>query len=249
MNDFNPKNRIPNGKFTKVRPHNRPNNPYVRQRARSQQKSYNYQPRRPRPRNKRRLGKRKKLVLIATAVTCVLILLCFFYTYTNYLQAKKTYDSYALSNEKLQTQLQNISPTGNEIQTGKFKLDSKEQKLQKEYKELVSYVFGQAKLPVDLQTKKDELTSYFGSQGFENIKKAAIYSDGGSPLMIARKNISTKVGFSQFNLNQKTIWITIYTIFYERESDKKGLAYITLKYDFNDSQGSNVNIRTKNLGD
>lgn len=148
-------------------------------------------------------------------------------------EAKREYYRLKTEQVKYEAELKELKPKVSAITSGKFNLQAQEKKLEYNYQRLTFAVLGQKKSQNFIDNNKELYYQYFGEQGTKKIKDIA-YSHGSN---IAEKSLETKVMFSNFDLQNQTIDVVVYSKFALNKSSnlgyaKYGLFYCITKFSF-----------------
>lgn len=148
-------------------------------------------------------------------------------------EAKKEYYRLKTEQVKYEAELKEVKPKVSAITSGKFDLQAQEKKLEYNYQRLIIAIMGQKKPQSFIDNNKELYYQYFGAQVTKKIKDIA-YSSGSN---IAEKNLETKVMFSNFDLQNQTIDVAVYSKFALNKSSnfgdaKYGLFYCVTKFSF-----------------
>ena len=148
-------------------------------------------------------------------------------------EAEREYYRLKTEQTHYEAELKAIKPKVTAITSGKFDLQGQERKLENNYQRLTIAIMGQKKPESFIDSNKELYYQYFGEEGTKKIKDIAYSHDRN----IAERNLDTKVMFSNFDLQNQTIDVAIYSKFALNKNSnfgyaKYGLFYCVTKFSF-----------------
>lgn len=153
-------------------------------------------------------------------------------------------------NTSLQQKYDNLAPNKISLPAGKFPLEANEKLLDAAYTRLMAFVYQKSDSVKIFDQNKDTLIQYFGHDGYEKLKSETLLKDGKATKSLSNKLLECNVAFSDFNLDKKTVAVSIYSN-YELANPsgnvKTGVSLITLTYNFADLSVSDFDIHSTNV--
>lgn len=196
----------------------------------------------PRKKENREQERLPLLVLLVTAVLAIGMGVTAVYSCVNSINTEKSVQAEESRQIRLKHKLKSLKPETDDITTGKFDLQKKEEELTKVYKTLASALLGGVQNANTLTRAEGTYERYFGMKGASKLFQIST-ADNDTQI---QKNYDTRVGFSDFDINNKTVKVHIYSCFKPKHaSDEayKGVVYVTTYYSFQSGLASATSVQ------
>lgn len=153
-------------------------------------------------------------------------------------------------NTHLQQKKDNLTPNQITLPAGKFPLEANEKLLNRAYLRLMAFIYQRSDSEKNFNENKDTLVQYFSEKGYKKLKSETLNKDGNKIRSLSNKLTDCRVAFSNFNVQSKTIDVTIYSEYQlarQTADNKSGISLITLTYNFNSLKVSDFNLTSATI--
>lgn len=190
------------------------------------------------------------LIQIAMIAVAVLLVLANILISLNLSKSKDQLTVAKETNVTLQRRLDNLAPNKITLPTGKFPLEANEKLLDKAYNQLMNFVYQKTDSTKFFEANKKTLIQYFSQKGYDQLKQETLLQNGSKIESLSSKLLSSSVTFSNFNLKDKTVDVTIYSHYQLAnpvKDAKTGVSIINLIYNFDSLSVTNFDMRSTNI--
>ena len=190
------------------------------------------------------------IILATFAVVIVILILASTLISLNLNKDNEKLSAVQESNTTLQRRLDTLAPNRITLPAGRFPLEANEKLLSKAYTQLMEFVYTGTNSDNPFNANKNTLIQYFSKDGYDRLKKETLLQDGNKVKSLSKELKTCEITFSNFNLKDKTVDLTIYSDYSLAKPSsnvREGISVITLTYDFNSLTVSNFDMRSTSV--